>query len=258
MVVFGAFDKEAGGLGRVLVLSPVFVSRPRATSALSSMATARGFAWTRVPICSALAPSPTAVKMSSSRAVRIGAAGHEPADHLLEDGPGSTPDFSRAAIGLARKCSPCSMDMAFMAGASVPDEAVDWFSFEQVLGNDCRYVGGLNTPVPNSFRMDDHDGALVAEAHAAAGGELDIAGETARLDLAIERGENSKRTTGRARRNAFRFLLGADEQMKTEWFHCALRSKDHLSALRGGDASKAAMASCRRLKRRFGPMVSVR
>jgi hypothetical protein len=71
VVVLGSLNKEARRLGCV----PVFIAALREQSEgderVQQYAEPREFAWIRLPICSAFAPSPTAVKMSSSSAVRI-------------------------------------------------------------------------------------------------------------------------------------------------------------------------------------------
>jgi hypothetical protein len=52
---------------------------------------------------------------------------------------------------------------------------------------------------------------------------LYIAAEAARQNLAIQRGKHGSRPIGRAGRDAFRFLLCTDREVKTEWLHRVLR-----------------------------------
>ena len=112
----------------------------------------------------------------------------------------------------------------------VPRETIDGLTLTQVRIDNFAHIGGLQTPVPHPFRINDHHGTFITESHAAAGGELHISVQAARLYLAIEPVEHSERPARRAGGDAFRLLLGADEEMKTKRFHSIVLLSIHHSA----------------------------
>ena len=109
-------------------------------------------------------------------------------------------------------------------GGIGPYQTIDGLAPAQMGIDDFGHIRRLHAPVPYPCRIGDHHWTFIAESHAAAGGELHIMVEAARLDLAIQRAEHSERPAGRAGRDAFWFLLRADENMKAERFHRGLRS----------------------------------
>ena len=104
----------------------------------------------------------------------------------------------------------------------IPDETGDRLAIAQMSLDDFRNIRGLHMAIPHAFGIDHHHGTFVAQPHATASGELNIADEAVGLYLMIECLEHSDRSAGRTRRHALWLLLLTDEQMKAKRFHRGL------------------------------------
>ena len=92
--------------------------------------------------------------------------------------------------------------------------------------HDFRNVRNLNPPIPKPFGVDNHNWAFIAEPHAAASGQLHGIAQASYPYLPVQLVQNSHRSPGCARCDAFRLLLGAYEEMKAERFHDTAPVKD--------------------------------
>src|SRR5579862_8079877 len=78
------------------------------------------------------------------------------------------------------------------------------------------YLCRAELGVPGAFGVDDHHRAAVAEAEAAAAGNLHVVSESGCAKLAMQRVENAKGPCRRTAGDAFRFFLGANECVITK------------------------------------------
>jgi len=104
----------------------------------------------------------------------------------------------------------------------VPDEARDGLPLEEVGGDNFTDVGGAQAAVVHRTGIHEKDGALVAQTQAAAGGELDVGIESLGKKFGLKKVQETEGTARVAGRDTFGFELGANEEVKTKWFHDAL------------------------------------
>ena len=100
-----------------------------------------------------------------------------------------------------------------------PHEARYKLSGAQVRGHNVGNIVGLDFAIPDTLRIHNHDGAFVAQAEAAAGGNLNVVADALLAQLAVQRAQNAHRSAGGAASDTLGLLLRADEDMMTERLH---------------------------------------
>jgi len=93
-----------------------------------------------------------------------------------------------------------------------------------MLRDDLRHVGGLHAGIPHAIGVDHKVRPALAEADRPARGDLHGLVKPCRDDLLLKRLQHGVAAVGGATGDAFRFLLGAHENVVAERLHGDLLS----------------------------------
>jgi len=107
----------------------------------------------------------------------------------------------------------------FHGGRIGPSQASDDFASAQVRANDFRDVGHLQFVIPHAIGVSDEDGSFLAEAKAAAGGELDVVVEALGEEFPFEGAEDLPGAAAGATGDTFGLVLSAYEDVMMKRFH---------------------------------------